>query len=206
MKKVVFILPGFFCSTTEYGYQAIGSNLTSIGFKVVYVEIVWKYKSLTDYLEQFQVIYLKEKGEVNMFFGFSYGAMVAYLSAPYLKPDFLYLCSMAPYFTEDSKYIPSDDKKEIGKKRTADIEKYSFNSVAKKITSHVTVFFGENEQMFVKRRVRLAKEKLKNMTIVKIPSVGHCISDDRYIKSVQKEVKKLSSIIFYPSRRSGSSQ
>ncbi len=188
MKKVVFILPGYFDSTKELGYQEIGKCFLTLGYKIVFVEIVWKYKRVQDYLKQLTDLYQKEKGEENIILGFSFGALVSYLSAPLLLPDKLYLCSIAPYFKEDLDYIPEEDKVAIGKKRLGDIEYLSFDDIADQIICPVTIFYGENEQMFVRRRVQLAKEKIKNCKTIEVPNAGHDISNIDYIEGVKKEI------------------
>lgn len=188
MKKVVFILPGYFDSATELGYQEIGKCFSSLGYKVVFVEIIWKYKRVKDYLKQLTDLYQKEKGDKNIIFGFSFGALISYLGVPLLKPDALYLCSIAPYFKEDLDFIPNEDKITIGKKRLEDIKNLSFDAIVDQIVCPVTIFFGENEQMFVKRRVQLAKEKIKNCKVIEVPNAGHNISDINYIDRVIKEI------------------
>lgn len=192
MKKVAFILPGFFHSTKESGYQTIGKYFSRCGYRVIYLEIIWKYKTVSDYLKQFHNIYNIEKGETNVVLGFSYGALVAFLAAVEVKPDYLYLCSPAPYFREDLPFIPDWDKKDIGRKRFSEIEKHSFDNTSTKITCPVSIFFGSEEEDFVKRRVRLAQEKLKNSTLIKVKGVGHDIADQRYLEAVMKEISRFS--------------
>ena len=128
MKNTVFILPGYFHSTKGLGYQEIGKCFSNLGYKIVFVEIVWKYKRAQDYSKQLTDLYQKEKGDKNIILGYSFGALVSYLSTPLLKPNALYLCSVAPYFKEDLDFIPNEDKIAIGERKNREIlQRYTPN-------------------------------------------------------------------------------
>jgi len=97
----------------------------SKGFIVKEVSIQWMYRVMSDYVEQFQDFYLKNKGEKNYILGFSFGAMIAFLSAPTLKPNKLFLCSLSPYFKEDLKNIDDASRKFFGVRQLKDLENHS---------------------------------------------------------------------------------
>ena len=188
MKKVAFIVPGFFQSTSEEPYQTIGGLFREKGFTVIFVDIHWKNRQIADYVDQFRSSFSKNRGELNVFFGFSLGGTAALLASPEFRPDALYLCSMAPYFKEDISVISEEDRVVMGKRRWDDIKDCSFDSAAKNISCPVTIFFGGNEKEFVKRRVQLAEEKIKHVTVIEIPDVGHKISDERYLASIKNNL------------------
>ncbi len=190
MKKVVFIIPGHSESTSKVAYQEIGKNFKHKGFIVKFVDISWKYKTMSDYLNEFRNEYNKYKGHLNTVLGFSFGAMIGYLTAEELKPDYLFLCSLSPYFAEDLKYILKYEKY-IGKKRMKDFAQYKFNEQAKKIKSQIILFLGDKEIKEVKDRVEDASIKLKNSRLIRIEGATHNISNKNYIETVVKEIKNI---------------
>ena len=160
------------------------------GIRPIPVNIHWKYKTMSNYVEEFlsQVI-PRPYAKVSVF-GFSFGAMIAMLAAKYIKPDRLYLASLSPYFNEDLKHLSAADQKVLGKKRLADFKKNSFRSAAKNVSCPVFLMVGECEPAQVKKRVQAARHKLKHTKVVVIKEAGHLFSDDNYIKCVIRTILK----------------
>lgn len=98
---MMFIIPGFMESVTDSDYQKLKRFLVRKGFVVKLVSIRWKYKTITDYITEFEHFYLKNKSDNNSVLGFSYGAVIAFSAAQKLGVNRLYLCSLSPDFSED---------------------------------------------------------------------------------------------------------
>jgi hypothetical protein len=188
MEKVAFIIPGFFQYTIDTGYREVVNAYKKKGFRTVFVNINWAYHGIFDYLEDFKKIYLAKKGEYKEVFGFSYGAMIALMSAEFLKPDMLSLCSLTPYFKEDLKYIPLKEKASILNRRWNDIEKCEFDKIVKDIRIPTSIFYGENEQEFVIRRAKIASNKLTNSKLFEIKNAGHDIANKYYYNAVINQI------------------
>lgn len=189
--KTVFIIPGFFSPSKNSEYITIGNQFLKKGFHVVYVNISWKYRRISDWIEQFKTTYSKNKGTYNIILGFSYGATIAYFASTLVGPDQLYLCSMVAYFLEDLPHIPQAEILDIGKRRYQDIHSCSFDSVALQIQGKTTLFYGANEQSFIKRRANIAAIMLPDAKLIEIPGIGHQIAHPQYQEAISREVNKL---------------
>ena len=71
------------------------------GFTVSLVPITWERATMTDYAVEFESFYEKHKANDNYVLGFSYGAVIAFITANKLKPKKIYLCSLSSDFKED---------------------------------------------------------------------------------------------------------
>lgn len=87
MKKVAFVIPGFKHSPDRKIYKNVIAEFNKKGVKTVPVKITWNFKTLTDWVKEFLQVYEKNKGNENILFGFSYGAMIAFIASTKIKPD-----------------------------------------------------------------------------------------------------------------------
>ena len=98
MGKIVYIIPGHTEFIRYKRYKKILPLFTSKGFEVVPVEIKWKKHVMTDYVSQFLKEYKPKKG--SYIFGFSFGSMIALISARKVRPKAIILCSLSPYVND----------------------------------------------------------------------------------------------------------
>lgn len=190
MKVTLFIIPGFKEKISDKQYIALRKSLSNKTYKVILVPIVWNHRFMTDWIDQFLSFYKKNCGEKNIVLGFSYGAMIALLTAKTLRPTRLFLCSLSPYFSEDLRYIPEQWKFFIGKRRTEDFRRYSMKEAVRGLHVETKVFIGSVEQekfVHLKRRCVAAAGALA-ATLVVIPDVSHNIGDERYRNALAQEL------------------
>ena len=76
MNKVVYIIPGFGYSTRQKAYKEIAKYFKSKGIKPIPVNISWKYKVMSDYIEEFMKKYKDGKNNKVYIIGFSFGAFI----------------------------------------------------------------------------------------------------------------------------------
>lgn len=188
MAKTVYIIPGCFEKTGQPVYVQISDYFRKKRYFVKPVNIDWKNKTMSDYVLQFKSIVKKDKGKNISVFGFSYGAMIAFISASDLKPKKLYLCSLSPYFKEDLKYIPVKWKKIVGKRRIKDLNTFSFDKIACGIKSKTYVFVGDKEGNLSIRRAKLANKKIKNSKLIIVLAAKHDISDKNYLSKIKENI------------------
>ena len=81
MGKVVYIIPGFTEYTKQPEYKKIGGFFKSKGFKVVYADITWNYRVMSDYVKEFTTKYKFNPKDDNYFLGFSFGAVISFLAS-----------------------------------------------------------------------------------------------------------------------------
>lgn len=192
MSSVAFIIPGFYHSPNETKYQMIAQYFQEKNIKTVVVDIPWKRKVMTDYVNYFKQVYLNNKADENYILGFSYGAVVSFISSPEVKPDLQILCSLSPYFAEDLPNIPQSWKKAIGKRRVKDFKQYSGINISHLVHCETIILFGSEEGSEVRAcndRVSQNLEGKKRKIVLK--GVKHDIADARYQQAIQDIIKSL---------------
>ncbi|OGH84918.1 MAG: hypothetical protein A2493_00390 [Candidatus Magasanikbacteria bacterium RIFOXYC12_FULL_33_11] len=191
MSKVIYIIPGFGQNTKMKGYTELIKFFKTKKFKVVPIKITWKHKVMSDYVTEFQTQLIHKKEDDVYLFGFSFGAMIAFISADKIKPKDLLLASLSPYFKEDLKYNRPAWSKYLGKKRMKDFENFSFNKLSKIINCKTFLFAGEKEVKELFRTVNDAHKKLNKSELVIIKNAEHDISKKEYIGELKEVINKL---------------
>lgn len=190
--KTVFTIAGYDLRKSSVNkLQLLNEELRVKDYNVVPVDLVWKHKTHTQYIKDFVEIYNQHKTEENIVLGNSFGAAVAFISAPIVQPDRIYLCSLSPFFKEDRGKRPDDyviDK--FGKRRAEDFWSYSASEIAKQISQQkipTTVVHGEKEHqtspVLVSRALQTAKA-IDGAELVEVPNCPHNLSDETYSKAM----------------------
>lgn len=177
-----FIIPGFRETSGNAGYKEIAAMFRKKGCDPVIVDIDWKNKTMHDYVDQSRGI-LSKTSEPFYLFGFSFGAIVAFLTAAERTPKALFLASPSPYFKEDLPSVPAAWKRFIGKNRVKVFSSYSFSSLSKKITCPTYVFLGEREAKkfpSLEHRAKDAAKRIRHATLTVIPGAKHDASQKEY--------------------------
>jgi pimeloyl-ACP methyl ester carboxylesterase len=190
MDKKIFILPGFKQKATDPEFAWIEPFFQKKGFSVVPVPIRWNYRTITDNVAEFKDFYEKNKSKNNYALGFSYGAIIAFISANNLGLKKLYLCSLSPDFKEDLAGMKPWILKYIGKKRVEDMKKRSGRDIAKKLSVPTLIFYGEKEgkEFFnLKKRCEETANLAKRARLIIVKGAPHDISYPGYIETIKKE-------------------
>lgn len=153
MKQTLFIIPGFGENTNSIPYRQIAKNAHEKGYVVIKKHPNWE-KPLSE--QKFPV----QSGDV--IFGFSLGAVLAYMIAQEFPCKRIILASMTPFSLFSQKAL----REVVGKKIINDL--LSMDSVKPK--ADVVQIYGD-------------KEKIKSGIIV--PNTGHELTD-RYIKEIER--------------------
>ena len=193
MQKIAYIIPGAGESyRRQKGYNKIGEFFKEKGIKPIQVEVDWHSKKSHQFeywTSQFLKKYKKPKNTKVYVLGFSFGAVIAFLSEPKLRPDGLILCSLSPYFIEDHQKLPKAWlawwRKNI---KGSD---YSFNELAPNVRSKTYLVFGDLEPSVVKPRMKAAKRMIKNSSLFMVRGGKHRISQKEYLDKVKKVIEKL---------------
>ena len=191
MERAVYIIPGLGESTKKSVYRKISGLFRDKDIEPIPVDISWKYRTMSDYVEQFRKRYQENFEREVYLFGFSFGAMICFISSIKIKPRMQFLCSLSPYFREDLRDLPSLSRKYFGKKIIKDLGGYSFNGIAKKVESEVVILVGSEEHKICLRRAREANKRLKNSKLKIIEGVEHDISQEKYLGSLEEIISCL---------------
>jgi dienelactone hydrolase len=193
--KTFFFIPGFGQKATDKKFSWLINFLKKNNFNVIKVPVEWKYKTMTDYVCDFEEFYNKNKTETNYILGFSYGAVITFLSASKLKPKKIYLCSLSPDFKEDLSGMKLWIKKLIGKRRIIEMKKNSGKIIAKNLLVPSVVFYGGTEgKIYPKLKIRCEEtvKLAKNSKLIVIKKAPHDINYPEYMDAVKNEINKLS--------------
>ncbi len=186
MKKIIYIIPGFIENTKTKSYQKIIKNFQDCNFQVIPIKISWKNKVMTDYVADFYTQLIHKNNNDVYIFGFSFGAVIAFIAASNIKPKKIILCSLSPYFREDLKYIEKSWMKIMGKNRINDFKNFSFDNLSEKINCETLLILGEKENKQVYRRTEDANKKIKKSKLFIFPGAKHNISQKEYINNLEK--------------------
>ena len=188
MKKTIFTIPGFGDKVSEPQYKWMKSFFERHVFRVRPVPILWNYRVMSDYVDEFEKYYRKHKTAKNYVLGFSFGAMIAFISAQKILPDKLYLCSLSPYFKEDLHTLKPYWERLIGSHRLQDFQKFTAKKIGKALTVTTTIFYGEREAKKypqIKVRCRETARYIKNANLVVVEDAPHRIDHPNYIQAIK---------------------
>ncbi|MFA6422787.1 MAG: hypothetical protein WCV92_05330 [Candidatus Buchananbacteria bacterium] len=187
-----FVLPGYGQSPNDPQINWLIKFLKNRKYNTKGVSVRWPHHRNSEIAEEFKKFYKENKTDVNYILGFSYGAVVAFISAGELKPKKVFLCSLSPDFKEDFSAMKPWVKKELGKKRLDDTKSRSAIQIAKELKAPSVVFCGEKEckqypQLLVrcKETVKLAK----NAKLVVVKDAPHRLDFPTYIEAIKKEIE-----------------
>ncbi len=189
--KTVFIVAGFKHSPSEPQYTWMKQYFAARGFLVKAPDVHWNNRTLTDWVQSFSEYYQANKTAENHVIGFSYGAMIAMVSAVDLQPDRLYLCSLSPYFSEDLDVLKPSWVKMIGKRRMNDFGRHSAAKISAKITSKTTVFYGSAEGVTypqLKVRCQEVARSISKANIAVALGAPHQIDFASYIDVIKEKI------------------
>jgi alpha/beta superfamily hydrolase len=190
VSAVVYIIPGFRESANSKAYRAVANGFQKQKIKPVMITIRWKYRSMTDYLHEFNQQVKNTTDELYLV-GFSFGAMIAAIAAPNLKPKKLFLCSLSPFFKEDLPALSIAARRSLGAKRLLDFSKYPFSDIAKNIKSSTFLFRGENELPSVIERSEIAQKKIRNSKLIIVKGANHDLRHPNYMHEILKCIQLL---------------
>lgn len=193
MKKF-FVIPGFKQKHTDKSYLWLKKFLSARGFDVVCVPIEWNRRTMSDYIVEFEDFYNKNKADENYVLGFSYGAVITFITAHKLKPSKIFLCSLSPDFKEDLTNTKQWILDYIGKRRTLDAMSRSGKVIAKNLTIPSVVFYGEKEgEQYpkLKNRCEETVRLAQNSKLVIVKDSPHIISYPRYMEALKQELQEL---------------
>ena len=195
MKKIAYIIPGFREShLKQSGYKKIAGYLEEKGIEPIQIEIDWKYKTparFKDFLAQFLRQYKRPKKDTEVYLvGFSFGAVTAFLAEAKIKPKALILCSLSPYFKEDLEKMRPSWRRWFEKNMTEST--YSFSELASSISTETFLIVGDQEDIECTRRARDARKKIKTAKLFIAKGARHNVSQQGYLKAVERAVGALS--------------
>lgn len=191
--KTAFLISGFNMNqcAADPKYAPLREAVAAQDYNVVPVPFTWNHKTIEQYVELFVDFYEKNKGDYNVVIGNSYGAMVAFLSAPKVRPNRLLLCSLSPFFKEDASKTTLEFRLAwFGKRREAAMQSLSAKETAKLLNQtniDVTLLYGEQEKEMYPHLVERVKDTardLKAAQLVEVAGAPHSSRDPAYIKGI----------------------
>ncbi len=159
MKKILYIIPGWKSTSSEKPYVLLAKAAQEKDYKVVFKDIDWK-KSLSS-----QIFTVPKDAVV---FGFSLGAILAWLVAQKSACRLLILASMTPHYSFERSDIKKDLIDTTGHGLVDDVIAHlkPFNKAEKQIT-----LYGDEEGELADILVPNTEHELTNNYIKKIKNI-----------------------------------
>lgn len=192
MKKIkpkIYILPGWGHQIKDRYYTKLIKNTSS---KYQYEPLPFKTRnpkrslgedtSIQNILERLESK-IQSPAECDIIFGFSIGALIAYLLATKIKFKKLIVGSISPIIGPDFKIYKKEDLVDFNTKQQMELSKLKYVPLA---TKNVTVMYGEKEDKILKNR----SKKLGNRRGYKLKIVkdGDHLFDEKYMNAVVSEI------------------
>jgi pimeloyl-ACP methyl ester carboxylesterase len=192
MKTVLFV-PGYQEDMKSRNYRATITAIQKQGYKVKFIPINWLRTTIEHWTQELDEIYEKYDPADTILAGFSYGAMTAFMSATKRNPYELWLFSLSPYFAEDltSTEMKQEWLREIGKRRVTAFSKLKFEKLSSAIKCKTFLFAGQLEidkWPVIGERVTEANMLLENVTLAIVPTAGHDVTHEDYIRVITKAI------------------
>lgn len=176
---------------TDDQYSWLISYLEEKEYDVFPVPVSWNHTTITKNSADFVTFYNAHKSHNNYVLGFSYGAVIAFMTANITMPKEMILCSLSPDFVEDSEVMPVWLKKYIGKKRFMDTKTRSGKKLAKSLAVETVILYGEKEGKDypqLKKRCEETSRLAMNSTLVVVKNAPHDISSPAYVEAIKKVI------------------
>lgn len=183
MSKIVYIIPWLWQNWKMESFQEIWWYFDEKWIKPVYIDIDWKYKTISDYIEQFKAQMIDCDNYYIL--GFSFWAMIAFISSQTLKPKGIFICSLSPYFKEDLNHVKKWWLKYIWKNREKDFKTFIFENIAKNISCESVIFVWDKEDEVVLNRATEYINKVKNSKLIIVDKCAHDISKPQYLEVIK---------------------
>jgi len=184
--NVVYVITGFGQKTSQKEYREVIKRFKERKFTVIPIRISWKHRVMSDYVKEFLKQLQHKPNDRVCLFGFSFGAMIAFIAAPQLKPHGLYLCSLSSYFKEDLTSLKKSWKKYLGKREMKDFHQFSFNKLAKDIRCKTVLMVGDKEGEESMNRAKDARKRIKNAMLIIVKGAKHNLAQKEYLGAVRK--------------------
>ena len=184
------MIAGFKHAATEPQYEWMRAFFADRGYTVHVPEIDWNNKVMSDYVRQFSEYFGQHKSDTNHVLGFSFGAMIALITAPELKPDRLLLCSLSPYFSEDLGTLKPSWEKVLGHRRLSDFENFKAKALARQVAAPTTIIYGSHEAKLypqLKKRCEETAGIITGSKLLVAENAPHEIDFPTYVDVIKSE-------------------
>ena len=190
MKHILYLIPGWNEQTSQKEYQKIKSHFENNGFEIIEISITWKRRVMSQYVDEFLSQCIHSNEDKVSVLGYSFGAMIAFISSRYISYTNMYLCSLSPFFKEDLSSTLITWKLILGVRRVKDFSTLSFNEIIENWNppSNVYLFYGEKEYSQLISRMKEMHVKIKNSKLISVPNCKHQLSHENYLKMVKENI------------------
>lgn len=147
---------------------------------------------MADYVDYFLNIYHKHRNKEVQLFGFSFGAMISFITSSKVNIKTQILCSVSPYYQEDMRLILKSWAKSVGKKRMQDFAKLSRTDICKNIKAKTIMLVGTKERnMMVNVSKSIYRDLKTDKNLIIIKGVGHDITNEKYLEEIKRQIALL---------------
>lgn len=192
MSKIAYIIPGYGENRlSRKAYGIIAGYFKDNEIKPIQVSIMWDLKiprNFEDYNNQFLKKFRGNKKDKVYILGFSYGAVIAFMTAKQINPASVILCSLSPYFVEDYKNIKPQWLKWWKKNFNSEL---SFKKLLTGYKTKSYIIVGESEDKSVMIRARSFKRNIKYSELKIAKGAKHNIGNKGYLEAIKEVISNL---------------
>lgn len=191
-KQIVFIIPGFLGVPSEKIYQQVSASYKNKEIEPIILDISWKRKTMSEYVDYFLSVYKQYAGNEIHLFGWSFGAMIALITASRVPVETLVLCSISPYWQEDMNKLLKSWIAGVGKRRVVEFATLSRKDISMKVNAKkVVMLVGVKEGSIMINVTQSIAKDVNAQNIVIIQGVGHNIAKERYAEVIKQQIANL---------------
>jgi dienelactone hydrolase len=183
--ETAYLIPGYKENIHQGGYRKIRELFEQKHLRVVPVHIHWEFRTFSSYVSQLKS-QIRVDGSRIVLFGFSFGAVIAFLAAPAIDPQRLYLCSLSPYFKEDLVATRYQTIRSLGKRRAREMRQISMAERAREITASTVLIAGSMEDPEVINRTQEAAASIPRSKLFMADGASHSMNDCCYLDALQQ--------------------
>lgn len=180
----LYIIPAYGETIRNKGYKKIIEIAKQQQYDIHILNLQIKGKNISNLINSA----IKKIGEDSIIFGFSTGALLAYILSTKIPMRKIILASVSPLLGTDIKHLQKEVNKFFGKKTTQELNTMTYGkSLAKK----AVFLYGQKEvgegDMLIKRTKNLHKKFKGKKSLIVISNTDHELND-AYIEKITKNL------------------
>ncbi|NND64953.1 MAG: alpha/beta hydrolase [Gammaproteobacteria bacterium] len=206
MTTTLFILHGYHSekldrTATGPEFEHVSKVFSDAGFLVKPFDKPWRDNTVSDMADLFCEFYENNKGNHNIVLGNSLGGMVAFVTAPLIKPQQLVLASLSACFKENLETYDEDflanRVAKFGDFQVANFKQLSAYALAREINDlgiPTTLCYGEKERdlyPYLVTHVESVAKQMPGSELKVLPSAEHSLRGTKYLEGIVGLVKSL---------------
>jgi hypothetical protein len=194
MKLMHALIVPDFNDRNDERYRAVGTVFQSYDITPAFAPIDWNRTVLTRNVAQFSNRYERYDRRTTVIFGYSLGAMIAFVQSSVRPPAALVLASMEPWFKEDMVRRPTAQVAALGLRRMADYENFHFDTLVNGVVSPTYILLGAEEAArlpVMRDRAQAVHDQVTGSKLIMVSNAQSGLASPAYLDALSSVVARL---------------